>query len=186
MMNFVFVLMIAAGAAAFVISGDGAGALGAMTAGCAKAVELIFSLAGAYIFWMGTMKIAERAGLVKKLARTMEKPLSRLMPGAERAAGPVTLNLAANFFGLGNAATPFGVAAMRELSDGTGRATDNMAMFIALNASAVELLPTAVIAIRTACGSAAPYSVAIPTFIASIASAAAAVVSCRLLARVVR
>lgn len=186
MMNFVFVLMIAAGAAAFVISGDGAGALGAMTAGCAKAVELIFSLAGAYIFWMGIMKIAERAGLVKKLAGKMEKPLSRLMPGAERAAGPVTLNLAANFFGLGNAATPFGVAAMRELSDGTGGATDNMAMFIALNASAVELLPTAVIAIRTACGSSAPYSVAIPTFIASIASAAAAVVSCRLLARVVR
>lgn len=184
MMNLVFLLMIAAGAAAFVINGDGAGALAAMTSGCARSVELVFSLAGAYIFWMGLFKIAERAGLVKRLAKLMERPLSRLMPGAGGASGAVTLNLAANFFGLGNAATPFGVRAMRELDEGTGRATDNMAMFIALNSSAVELLPTTVIAVRSACGSASPYSIVVPTFIASVASAIAAVASCRLLSRV--
>lgn len=188
MMNLIFVLMILAGCASFVIAGNGAGALEAMTNGCLKSVELIFSLSGAYILWMGIMKTAERAGLVGALARAMNRPLSLLMPGKKRgeaeAAGPVALNLAANFFGLGNAATPFGIAAMRELSDGTGRATDNMAMFIALNASAVELLPTTVIAIRSACGSTAPYSIVLPTLLASLASAAAAVVSCRLLAKV--
>ena len=59
-------------------------------------------------------------------------------------------------------------------------------MFIALNSSAVELLPTAVIAVRSACGSADPYGVALPTFLASLLSAAAAVISCRLLAKVFR
>lgn len=186
MMAWIFGIMTAAGIILFAVKGDGAGALAALVKGCEGAVSLTLTLAGAYLFWSGLMRIADEAGLVKKLARLMRRPLGLLMPDAPEAAAPVTLNLAANFFGLGNAATPFGLEAMRKLDRGDGRASDSMAMFIALNSSAVELLPTSVIAVRTACGSAEPYSIAVPTFLASIAAAATAVISCRALGRVIK
>lgn len=178
--------MTAAGLLLFAVKGDGAGALLALARGCDGAVTLTVTLAGSYMLWSGLMRIAEEAGLIEKLSRLMRRPLSRLMPDSPDAAAPVTLNLAANFFGLGSAATPFGIEAMRRLDRGDGVASDSMAMFIALNSSAVELLPTAVIAVRSACGSADPYGVALPTFLASLLSAAAAVISCRLLAKVFR
>ena len=186
MMKWVFAGMMLLGIALFAARGDGSGALNALAEGAGSAVELSITLAGSYMLWMGVMNIAREAGLIEKLAAAMKKPLRLLMPGAGEAAAPVTLNLAANFFGLGNAATPFGIEAMKKLDKGDGRATDDMAMFIALNSSAIELLPTSVIAVRTACGSAAPYDVVIPTFIASAAAAAAAVVSCKLLSKVFR
>lgn len=184
MMAWVFGIMISTGLLLFAFKGDGAGALIALTEGSDGAISLTMALAGAYMLWSGLMRIAQEAGLTDRLARLMRRPLMRLMPGAEEAAAPVTLNLAANFFGLGNAATPFGIEAMRRLDRGDGRASDAMAMFIALNASAIELLPTSVIAVRTACGSRAPYSVALPTFIVSLISAAAAVIACKALQRV--
>ena len=184
MMKWVFAIMMLLGIALFAARGDGAGALNALAEGGQSAVELSITLAGSYMLWMGIMNVAREAGLIEKLAAAMKKPLRLLMPGAGEAAAPVTLNLAANFFGLGNAATPFGIEAMKKLDKADGRATDDMAMFIALNSSAVELLPTSVIAVRTACGSTAPYDVVIPTFIASVAAAVAAVISCKLLAKV--
>ncbi len=186
MMNWVFGIMTAVGIAFFVINGDGAGALESLTKGCAGAITLTLSLAGPYMLWSGLMRVAEKAGLVDALAKLMRKPLALLMPDSSEAAAPVTLNLAANFFGLGNAATPFGIEAMKKLDRGDERASDAMAMFIALNASAVELLPTGVIAIRSACGSADPFSIALPTFLASLAAAFAAIVSCRMLGKVFR
>lgn len=152
-----------------------------MIEGADSAVSLSISLAGSYMLWMGLMRIAERAGLVEKLARLMKKPLRHLLPDAGEAMAPITLNLAANFFGLGNAATPFGLEAMRLLKRDQSIATNDMCMFIALNASAIELLPTTVIAIRTACGSSDPYSVVLPTLAASIVAAVVAVVACKLL-----
>ncbi len=174
--------MTAIGIAFYIADGQGAEALAALLSGCSQAVELTLSLAGAYMLWMGLMNIAKEAGLIDRLAKAVQKPLGRLMPNAGAAMAPITLNLAANFFGLGNAATPFGVAAMKLLSRGDGIASDDMCMFIALNSSAVELLPTTVIALRTACGSENPYDIVLPTFIASIAAAAAAIFSCKLLA----
>lgn len=183
MMAWVFGIMMITGLLLFAIKGDGAGALLALASGCDGAISLTLALAGSYALWSGLMRIADEAGLTAALARLMRRPLSLLMPGCGEAAAPVTLNLAANFFGLGNAATPFGIEAMRRLDRGDGRATDAMAMFIALNSSAIELLPTSVIAVRAACGSADPYSIALPTFIVSLLSAAAAVLSCRALER---
>ena len=83
-------------------------------------------------------------------------------------------------------ATPFGIEAMAELQKANRRgnaASDDMCMFIALNSSAVELLPTSVLALRAAAGSADPYCVVLPTFIASLVSASCAVLLCLLLKR---
>ena len=183
MMMWIFGGMLAIGLGVFVADGNSSGALEALMQGSAQAVELTLSLAGAYMLWLGLMNIAKQAGLIEKMAQKMQKPLGFLMPGAGEAAAPVALNLAANFFGLGNAATPFGIEAMKALGDGAGTATNNMCMFAALNSSAIELLPTTVIAIRAACGSADPNDIILPTFLASIVSAAAAIISCKLLER---
>lgn len=181
-MTWIFGGMTAVGLILYIAAGRGAEGLAALLTGAEQAVELTISLAGTYVLWMGLMNIASEAGLIKKLAAAMKKPLGRLMPEAGDAMGPITLNLAANFFGLGNAATPFGVAAVKNLSRGDGVATDDMCMFLALNSSAIELMPTTVIAIRTACGAADPYDIVLPTFAASVISAFAAVISCKLLA----
>lgn len=105
---------------------------------------------------------------------------------SSEAMAPITLNLAANFLGLGSAATPFGIEAMAELQKANrlgNAASDDMCMFIALNSSAVELLPTSVLALRAAAGSTDPYCVVLPTFIASLVSASCAALLCRLLKR---
>ena len=109
--------MITVGLGFYAAQGRGAEALTALLSGTEQAVELTLALAGTYMLWMGLMNVASEAGLIKKLANAMKKPLGLLMPNAGEAMGPITLNLAANFFGLGNAATPFGVAAMKKLKE---------------------------------------------------------------------
>lgn len=152
-----------------------------LVSGADSSIKLCLSLSGSYLLWMGLFNIAAKTGLVEKLASLMRRPLRLLMPGIGEAAGPVSLNLSANFLGLGNAATPFGLEAMRILSkDSHGTASREICMFLALNTSAVELLPTGVIAVRTACGSTDPYLIVLPTFLSSIISAFCAVLVCKI------
>lgn len=179
--------MAAVGIMLCCLNGDGMDALTYMLEGADSAVTLSLSLAGSYILWMGIMNIAKRAGLIESLSRLMRRPLRLLMPNVGLAAAPITLNLAANFFGLGNAATPFGLEAMRQLDKQAGNVdfcTNEMCMFLALNSSAIEMLPSTVIAIRTACGSASPYSIVLPTLISSVLAALAAIAACKLLERI--
>ncbi|MBQ4611220.1 MAG: nucleoside recognition protein [Clostridia bacterium] len=186
MMNWLWGILIAAGMAGYALMGDPAGAVDAMMSGAGEAVSLCLSLCGTFMLWMGLMNVAREAGLIDKLGRVMEPVLRRLMPDSPGAIAPVTLNLSANFFGLGSAATPFGLEAMKEMqkhNPNKAVATDDMCMFIALNSSAIELLPTGVLAMRAASGSQDVYSIVLPTFIASVISAAAAVFMCRLLAK---
>ena len=187
MMAWIFTIMAAVGILLCCLNGSGSDALAYMLEGADSAVTLSLSLAGSYILWMGIMNIAKRAGLIEALSNLMRRPLRLLMPNVGEAAAPITLNLAANFFGLGNAATPFGIEAMKQLSKqarGVDFCTNEMCMFLALNSSAIEMLPATVIAIRTACGSATPYSIVLPTLVSSVLSAIAAIAACKLLERV--
>lgn len=191
MMNWLWGIMLLLGLIACMVSGNAEGAMDAMLAGAGEAVTLSLSLAGAYMLWMGLMNVAKEAGLIDALARAVRKPLALLFPRSPGAVAPVTLNLAANFFGMGSAATPFGLAAMKELRaaadrDGVpeGTASDDMCMFLSLNSSAVELLPTSVLALRAAAGSTDVYCVVLPTFLASLLAFASAIALCRFFCRV--
>ena len=172
-----------------IAAGNASGMLDALTAGADGSVKLILTIGGSYMFWMGLVNIADRAGLTQKLAHCMEKPLKLLMPNVGAAAAPITLNLSANFFGLANAATPFGIEAMKQLArqnGGEAKASKEICMFLALNASAIELLPTSVIAIRTAAGSLNAYSIVLPTFISSVVACVAAIAACKLFENTIR
>lgn len=185
MLGYVTSFMILAGFICCVINGTASQSLTFLLEGCSSSVELMLSLLGSYLLWLGIMNIVKKSGLIDKIATLFKKPLMALMPNVGNAITPITLNLAANFFGLGNAATPFGIEAMKELANNSPYgsnshiASDDMCMFLALNASAIELLPTTVISMRTVCGSVNPTSVVLPTFISSLVSAVTAILICR-------
>ena len=189
MMNKIFGGMIVIGIIAGILSGGGDAVVNSMIAGMGEAVTLTIGLAGAFMFWMGIMEVARDIGLIERLANITKPLLKRLFPKAGSALAPITLNLAANFFGMGSAATPFGLEAMQELERSNkepGVATDDMCMFIALNASALELLPTGVIALRATAGSYDPYAIIVPTFIASVISFISAIILAKSFQRISR
>ncbi len=171
MMNYIWAGMMIVGLVWGIAAGRADAVATAMTEGAGEAVTLCVTLAGAYLLWMGLMNVAKAAGLIEKLAKRAQKPLSYLFPNSENAIAPITLNLAANFFGAGSAATPFGLEAMREMSEASGKsdvATDGMCMFLALNSTAIEIIPAGVLALRAAAGSADIYSIVLPTFVSSV------------------
>jgi spore maturation protein SpmA len=132
------------------------------------AVSLGLGLIGSMALFLGLLKVAEAAGVMRGLARLLAPLLHRLfpqVPPAHPAMGAMVMNVSANVLGLSNAATPFGVRAMQglnSLNPVKGTATDAMVLFLALNTANVTLLPTHVVALRTALGSHDPAAV-IPT-----------------------
>lgn len=182
MMNAFWGIIIFASLLFGLIAGQKGELITALITGANDAVILVFNLAGAYMVWMGLMEVANDMGVVKKLSNAVQPLLKKLFPKSKSAVAPITLNLVANFFGLGSAATPFGIKAMQELQKYNPHpaiATTEMCMFIALNASALELLPTTVLSMRAAAASNNVYIVVVPTFIASIAAFATAVLCCK-------
>ena len=148
-------------------------------------VELSIGLIGVMTLWLGMMKIAEAAGLVRKLALMLKPLMVRLFPDVppdHPAMGSILMNLAANVFGLGNAATPFGIRAMQdlqELNTTEDSATDSMCTFLAINTSSVTLIPATTIAYRVAAGSSNAVEIIGPTIIATLVSTIVAVIAAR-------
>ena len=155
----------------------------AVMSSASGAVELALGLVGAMTLFLGLMKVAEAGGLLTIIARLIRPLMTRLFPGvpAEHPAmGAMILNLSANALGLGNAATPFGIRAMQELdklNPHPGTATNAMVLFLAINTSSVTLLPTGVIALRAAAGSADPAGILPTTLFATVIGTAAAIIA---------
>ncbi|HHY93312.1 MAG TPA: spore maturation protein [Firmicutes bacterium] len=151
-----------------------------------EAVKLALGLIGTMTFWLGFMRIAEEAGLVAGLARVLTPLFHFLFPSVPKedpAKGAILMNIAANVLGLGNAATPLGLKAMQrlqELNPHPEEATPAMCTFLALNTCCVTLVPTAVLAARTAAGSSAPAVIVGPTFLATLAATLVAIGADRL------
>jgi spore maturation protein SpmA len=155
----------------------------------AQAVPLALGLVGIMALFLGLMKVAEEAGLLAATARLLEPVLTRLfpeVPADHPAMGAMVMNLAANLLGLGNAATPFGIRAMEHLetlNPAKGTASNAQVLFLAINTAGITLLPTKVIALRAASGSAQPAAVVAPTLLATLAAALVAVLAAKTLQR---
>ncbi|TGB04482.1 nucleoside recognition domain-containing protein [Halobacillus salinus] len=144
-----------------------------------EAVMITLSLAGVLVFWLGLMKIAEEAGLLRGLSAMFRPVVQRIFPEIPKddpALGYILSNMTANMFGLGNAATPMGLKAMKEMKrlSGTEEASRSMITFLAINTSSLTLIPTTVIAIRMKYGSVDPTSIVSATIIATVISTTAA------------
>ena len=154
-----------------------------------SAVKLAIGLIGAMAFWLGIMKVIEDAGALRSIAKAVKPVMSKLfpeIPSDHPAIGAMVMNISANMLGMGNAATPFGINAMKELDTlnaEKGRATNAMALFLAINTSSVTLLPLGVITIRAAAGASSPAAILFPTLISTIVSTAVAITMAKLLQR---
>lgn len=159
--------------------------------GARRAVELALGLTGSLVFWSGFGKLLERSGLRDALARLLTPVLGRLFPTARRdreTMGALCANLTANLLGLGSAATPAGIAAVRRmkaLSRGDG-ATDEMCRLVVLNTASVQLLPATVAALRGSLGAAEPFDVLPAVWLSSALSLTAGLGAAALLRRLWR
>jgi len=155
----------------------------------ADSVTLAIGLVGVMSLFLGLMKVAEAGGLLTIIARLLRPLMVRIfpeVPAEHPAMGAMIMNLSANVMGLGNAATPFGIRAMQELDKlnaHKGTATNAMVLFLAVNTSSVTLLPTGVIALRAAAGSAEPAAILPTTLFATLVSTIVAIFSAKLYQR---
>lgn len=163
----------------------------AILARSGEAVELVISLCGVICFWSGLMRVAQRAGLVEKLARLLSPLVGFLFKGIKRggkAAQLITLNLAANVLGLGNASTPLGIAAMKAIAEESaefdGIATDDMIMLAVLNTASLQIIPATAAALRAANGAEKPFEILPCVWIVSVYSAVVVVTVTKLLCAV--
>ena len=154
----------------------------------AAAFRLALGLAGALCLWSGAAKALERAGGMRALARLVFRRLFPQTAQDETAMGYLTANVAANLLGLGNAATPMGIAAVRRMQQrsGSARATDEMCRLIVLNTASIQLLPTTVAAVRAANGAAAPFDILPAVWLTSVCSVTAGLLAAFLFGRASR
>ncbi len=138
--------------------------------------EISIGLIGIMTFWLGIMKIGERAGMISLFAKGLSPFFSRLFPDVPKshpANGSIIMNFSANALGLDNAATPVGLKAMQELQELNpvkDTASNAMIMFLVLNTAGITLIPTSVIALRMANGAANPADIFIPCLIGTFIS----------------
>lgn len=145
-----------------------------------SAVTLSIGLIGILVFWLGMMKIAEEAGILKWMTKLLRPLIVKIFPEIPKdhpALGYILSNLTANLFGLGNAATPLGIKAMQEMKklSKSDVASRSMITFLAINTSSLTLIPTTVIAIRMQYNSVSPTEIVATTVIASLAGVVSAV-----------
>lgn len=153
-----------------------------------SAVQLVIGLVGVMVFFLGLMRIAFDAGLRDVVARWLAPVMRRLFPDvpmSHPAMSAMVMNFASNILGMGNAATPFGLKAMNELArlnHHSPSASNAMVLFLAINASAITLIPPlGTIGVRAAAGSADPGAIWMPTLFATTCSTSAAVLAYYLL-----
>lgn len=181
MVNIIWVFMTVIGIVFAMFNGTMDEVNQAIFSGAKEAVTICIGLISVLVFWLGMMRIAEEAGLLKKLTNLFRPLVTKLFPEVPKnhpAMGYILSNMMANLFGLGNAATPLGIKAMEELkklNGGKTTASNSMITFLALNTSSVTLIPTTVIAIRMNYHSASPTDIVGPTLIATIFSAIAGI-----------
>lgn len=187
MLNYVWFFLIVAG----FIFGAANGKLDQVTKAAIDsangAVTLCIGLAGVMCLWVGIMKIAEKSGLTDKIAKVTMPLVTLLFPeikGKQNAVSAVVMNLTANFMGMGNAATPLGIKAIKELdylNNEKTKATNSMCMLIVLNTSMIQLVPATLIALRSSAGSTNPSDVMGPIWIASLFTTIAGILMVKIL-----
>lgn len=182
MVNLIWLIFIVTGFIYAAINGDIDAISRAVFDGAKTGVTVCLGLISILVFWLGMMRIAEKAGLLSGLARMLRPVIRWLFPGIPRdhpAIGYIISNLSANMLGLGNAATPMGIKAMQELqklNSNKEEATPAMCTLLALNTSGITLIPTTLIAIRINFESANPAEIVGTTLLATLIATSAAVV----------
>lgn len=189
MLNIIWLGMILTAVLVGIIEGRIDYVVKAVTDSAKLGFEIALGLAGIMSLWLGIMSIATESGLVSKLGTILKPILRRLFPDIPNdhpAMGAMVMNIAANMLGLANAATPFGLQAMKELQTLNKQAkiaTNSMCTFLAINTSSVQLIPATAIAYLAANGSSNPSSIILSSIIATSVSTLVAIIAVKRLAK---
>lgn len=170
-MNYIFYFLIVSSIIFGIINGKTQDVVNAILSGADLSVKIAFSLIGIMTFWLGIMRIAEKSGLVKIIAKLI-KPITKWLfndiPEESSAIGNIALSFSANALGLTNAATPIGLRVMEDLQKeniNKESASNAMCTFLAMNTAGFQLIPATVIAILVAVDSKNPTEIILPTII---------------------
>ncbi len=193
MLNYIWASLLLVGLCAAALFGNVSGDTGVVAAILAKSksavMDIALPLAGLMIFWLGVMRVMEKAGLLELAARALAPIMSRLFPDVPRdhpAMSAMIMNLAANMLGLGNSATPLGLKAMthlQELNPNKQTASNAMVTFLAMNTAAFTLVPMTAINYLNAAGVKGAHQIIMPTILATACTVVTAVVAAKLFGR---
>lgn len=177
MLNFIWVFLIVTSFICAALTGNMEAFGTALVESGASAVEFLISIGGMMAMWSGFMAIAEKSGLTDKISVLLSPLIKWLFDGAkndEKCKNAISMNMVANFFGLSNAATPLGLKAMKLLAEKNNNnhiASRDMCMLAVINSASIQLIPTTLIAMRTAAGCTSPGAIILPIWIVSFITA---------------
>jgi spore maturation protein A len=189
MMNWIWFALMAIALAVAALSGTADEVTKGAIDGASTAVTIAIGLVGVMALWLGMMRVAEQAGLVRAISRLIAPVMRWIFPEVppdHPAMATMVMSLAANALGLNNAATPLGIKAMEQLQELNPRkdaATNAMVTFLAIITSGVQLIPATAIAVLAASGSLSPTSIISTTFIATLAATIAGLATAKALQR---
>ncbi len=186
MLSYIFVIMIATSVVSAVLFSNTHALSQSVMSGAESAVELVVSLLGMVCLWSGVMEVAKESKLTDKIALLFAPLLKKLFPDVKKdskAFSYICMNVSANLLGLANAATPFGLKAMKELDadNKSDIATDSMITFVVMNTASIQLFPTTVAAMRSSLGSKSPFDIIFCVWIVSATALAVGLVASKLL-----
>ena len=188
LLSYVWIIMVILSIFCSILTGRTAQTGSAALIGAQNGVTLALSLCGSLCLWSGFAKLTEKSGLARRFSALLRPLLSRLFPEASRdpsALRDLCGNLTANFLGLGNAATPMGISAVRRMHALSGKpdASDEMCRLIVLNTASIQLIPSTVGAVRASLGSARPFDILPAVWLTSACSVTAGLLAARLFSR---
>lgn len=188
LLSYVWIIMVILSIFCSILTGRTAQTGSAALIGAQNGVTLALSLCGSLCLWSGFAKLTEKSGLARRFSALLRPLLSRLFPEASRdpsAFQDLCGNLTANFLGLGNAATPMGISAVRRMHALSGKpdASNEMCRLIVLNTASIQLIPSTVGAVRASLGSARPFDILPAVWLTSACSVTAGLLAARLFSR---
>ena len=183
-MNIVWISILIVGLALMLIRSPEL-AFATIQTGSEKAVALCLKLWAIYAIWLGILNILEATGFDKKLAKALHPIINFLIGKTDKETqGQIAINLTSNILGMGNACTPSGIKAMEGLSKGQKHITSAMIMFMILNVTSLDIIPTTVISLRITHGSQNSADIIIPTLISTLASTISGIILVKIFSKI--
>ena len=188
-MSWIFCIMLVFSCICALFTGNGQALAAAIPEGTQAGISLALSMAGSLCLWTGVGRLLEHAGITRSLSNLLAPAVHRVFPGTKtdpELADALSGNICANFLGLGNAATPMGIQAVKRMKGNSETATHEMCRLVVLNTASIQLIPANVAAIRSALGCATPFDILPAVWVSSICSAGIGLTAAILMGRLMR
>lgn len=169
-MNVVFAFILT-GCVSLLLFKDPNAALGGMLDGVSSAIAMSVGLVAVYAVWLSVLNVMEKVGLNRAIGKALKPLTKRLFPSEnDETRETISLNMSANLLGMGGAATPLGIKAINGLAKDSEKTSDSIALFVVINCTSIQLIPTTIIGLRAASGSVNASDIILPSLIATTVS----------------